>query len=318
MGRLQPDNSDPLPRLVAAGFADFWNEGMEMIDWQTMSAQQLEENYNLRVAVSDAQAAIERLTELSVAARRDLEGASRIDDDLRFGPGPLETLDLYRPNSETRAAPLAVFIHGGYWRALDKIDHVLVVPPLLSCGAIVANVNYDLCPNVTLDEIASQIVRAVRYCAANAEQWGADPSRLVLIGHSAGAHLAARVLNTPADDDGLPADLVAGVAAISGIYEPQVVTKISVNEQAQISATSAANNDCLSKPPAGRAQVVAWVGGDEPAGWKDQTVRYAAVAAAAGLPARHFVLPGTNHFTVLEESMRPGSAGYEALQALLA
>ena len=78
------------------------------------------------------------------------------------------------------------------------------------------------------------------------------------------------------------------------------------------------NNDCLSKPPAGRAQVVAWVGGDEPAGWKDQTVRYAAVAAAAGLPARHFVLPGTNHFTVLEESMRPGSAGYEALQALLA
>ncbi len=288
-----------------------------MIDWQQMSTQQLEENYNPRVAVTNAQQAIDRLSETSAQAASSLQGQCRQDADLRFGPGPLETLDLYRPLKDRASAPLAVFIHGGYWRALDKSDHVLVVPPLLQLGAVVANVNYDLCPSVSLDEISLQIVRAVRFCHRQASSWSVDPSRIVLIGHSAGAHLAARVLNAQPDAQGMPGELVSGVAAISGVYEPEIVTRLSVNEQAQISLESAQRNNCLVNPPAGSARVIAWAGGDEPEGWKDQTVRYAKAVETAGLPSQHFVLDGTNHFTVLEQSVQPGTDGYAAIAGLL-
>lgn len=288
-----------------------------MLDWQAMPAHELEAHYNPRVAVKDAQAAIDKLTADSAQASRLLAGNCHFESDCRFGPGPLETLDLYRPKDQKASAPLAIFVHGGYWRALDKSDHTLVVPPLLAAGAVVANVNYDLCPAVTLDEIAAQMVRAVRYCHRHASQWGADPARLVLIGHSAGAHLAARVLNTPADADGTPADLVSGVAAISGIYEPLIATKLSVNEQAQISEQMALSNDCLRNAPLGNAAVVAWAGGDEPMGWIEQSVRYSQTVSGAGLACRQFVLPDTNHFTVLEQSMQPDSLGFKAIVELL-
>lgn len=288
-----------------------------MIDWRSMPAAELEANYNPRVAVTDAQAALDHLDSESRAATIALEGQCHAELDLRYGPGPLETLDLYRPLEADGPAPLVVFVHGGYWRALDKSDHTLIVPPLLALGAVVANINYDLAPSITLDEMSAQVVRATRFCHAHSEGWGADPSRLVLIGHSAGAHLAARVLNAPADGDGLAANLVAGLGAISGIYEPQVILGLSVNQDAQVTEEVAERNDCLQAAPAGDALVMAWAGGDEPAGWVDQTTRYGQVVQAAGLQCRQFVLPETNHFTVLEASLRPGSKGYEAIAELL-
>lgn len=284
--------------------------------WQRMTAQELEAAYNPRVAVPDAQEQLARRAAQSAMARERLLAEARCDADVRYGPGPKETLDLYRPLTSAGGAPLALFIHGGYWRALDKHDHSFVVPPLLAMGAVVANVNYDLCPEVTLTEMSAEIVRAVRFCHARAGQWGADPSRLVLIGHSAGAHLAARVLNAAPVDGELPADRVAGVAAISGIYEPEIVTRISVNQEAQIDLPTARENDCLANPPRGNARVIAWAGGDEPEPWIEQTRAYARTVRAAGLRCEQFVLEGSHHFTVLPRSADPGP-GRDALQRLL-
>ncbi|MFK7963028.1 MAG: alpha/beta hydrolase [Burkholderiaceae bacterium] len=288
-----------------------------MIDWRSMPAEVLEANYNPRVAVADSQSELDALTAQSRQAATDLDGQCHSELDVRYGAGPLETLDLYRPLESDRLAPLVLFVHGGFWRALDKSDHTLVVPPLLARGAVVANVNYDLAPAITLDDMAAQIVRATRFCHAHSQAWGADPSRLILIGHSAGAHLAARVLNTPDDGDGLPANLVAGVAAISGIYEPEVILGLSVNQDAQVTKDVAVRNDCLTQPPGGQALVIAWAGGDEPEGWIDQTVRYSQVVKAADMECRQFVMPDTNHFTVLDASFKPGSRGYEAIGELI-
>jgi len=248
-----------------------------------MPADELESNYNPRVAVADLQSALDSLSRESRQAASALEGQCHSEHDLRYGPGPLETLDLYRPLELEGPAPLAIFVHGGYWRAMDKSDHTFVVPPLLALGAVVANINYDLAPAVTLDEMSAQVVRAVRYCHAHSEAWGADPSRLVLIGHSAGAHLSARVLNMPADSKGLAANWVAGLAAISGIYEPQIVLGISVNQEAQVTEEVAIRNDCLQQAPAGDALVMAWAGADEPAGWIVQTVLSSETVQNAGM-----------------------------------
>ena len=66
---------------------------------------------------------------------------------------------MHLPQNE-KNPPLLVYIHGGYWRAIDKNDHSFVTLPYLKQGVAVANLNYDLCPSVTLDEIVNEIVEA--------------------------------------------------------------------------------------------------------------------------------------------------------------
>jgi len=283
-----------------------------------MSDETIEAHFNPRVASTDAEGSLTRYASRSAAAREALAGQCHAAQDLRYGLGANQTYDLYRPRGDAEGRPLVVFIHGGFWRALDKSDHSFVVPPLVAAGAVVANLNYDLCPNVTLDQMCDEVIAGVRHCHTNAAAWGADPARTVLIGHSAGAHLAARVLNAPEDAHGRPADLVTGVAAISGIYEPQVVLRLpTVNEQARIAGDVAERNDCLARPPTGAARLAVWAGGDEPDGWVDQSRRYADLARTQGLDCAFFKLAGTDHFTVLERSFEADSVGWQAILGLL-
>ena len=126
------------------------------------------------------------------------------------------------------------------------------------------------------------------------------------------------MLNAPGDDQGRPAGLVHAVAAISGIYEPQVVLRLpGVNEQAQITADATERNDCLAVPPGGSAKLAVWAGGDEPEGWIGQSRQYADLATGQGMDCTFFTLDGTDHFTVLERSFEASSLGWRAIEALL-
>ena len=286
--------------------------------WQEIPREDLEAIYNPRAAGPNVQAGLERRVTESNAAREQLNGNCKADIDLRYGPGPKQTLDLYRPlNAAAQPAPLAIFIHGGYWRGGDKDEATLVVPALLEAGAVVANINYDLCPTISLDTMVEQIISAVRYCHQHAPEWNASQDRVQLIGHSAGAHLAARVMNAKADDLGLPAELINTVVAISGIYEPEVITHISVNDEAQIDSDTARHNDCLISPPSGNAKYLAMAGGDEPAGWIEQSRLYAEVVRDAGYECEYFVLDNTDHFTVSCETFVSGSGAFGKIKALI-
>ena len=285
------------------------------MDWKTLSPEQMEAVYNPRANVSDLPATMARAEQKSAVARNALGQTAHVSEDLRYGTGPLCTLDLYQP-LKTSDAPrrLFMFIHGGYWRGRDKRDYSFVVPPLLATNAVVANVNYDLCPSVTLDEIVRQAIQAVRFCHSNATRWAADPDQITLVGHSAGAHLAARVLNTPADNLGTPAHCLASIIGISGVYEPQVILPISVNKEAQISEQSAIANDCIANPPqladARKPKVSLWAGGDEPHGWIEQTKRYASMLRETGIACADHVVTGCDHFSILDNSFLPDSTEF--------
>ena len=152
--------------------------------WQDLPAESLESIYNPRAAGPNVAAGMEQRASQSRAALERLVGQCQATEDIRYGSGPKETLDLYQPLTPlSQPATLAVFIHGGYWRGGDKHDSALVIPPLLEAGAVVANLNYDLCPDISLDTMVEQIIRAVRYCHQHAPQWNADPDRLLLMGH---------------------------------------------------------------------------------------------------------------------------------------
>jgi len=283
-------------------------------DWRTLTPAEMETHFNPRVAVPDAQDFLDAYAARSAAARESIPGRY----DLRYGEGEKATLDLHAPEGADGRNPLVLFFHGGYWRALDKSDHSFVAPPYLQAGAVVANVNYDLCPSVSLDVMVEQAAAALAFCRAQAREWGADPDAIHLVGHSAGAHLAATLLTRPWPERVLPAHAVRSVTALTGIYEPSVILGVSVNEEARIDAATAARHDCLGRPFTLRPRMLVAAGGDEPPGWQAQSTAFAADCRTAGLHTRHQTVPGGNHFTVLERAVTPGDPLCAAALALLA
>src|SRR5699024_12047152 len=130
--------------------------------------------------VADAVAYIQRLNTLSA----DTLAVLTRHADIRYGPGPKETFDLY-PAATAGPTPVHVFFHGGYWRAQDKTDFAFVARDLVRHGQSVAVVNYDLCPAVTVADIVADCSRCVSYIVNHGDDPGLDPVRLSVSGHSA-------------------------------------------------------------------------------------------------------------------------------------
>jgi len=158
---------------------------------------------------------LERWSVASEFARA--HGSRRID--VAYGSTPAETLDVF-PTPRANA-PVLVFIHGGWWRTLDKSDQSFIAPVFNQAGALVVIPNYGLCPAVTIETIALQLTRALVWTYRNAALYGGDPQRIVVAGHSAGGHLAAMMLSCDwrAIDAKLPARLVRGALSISGVFD---------------------------------------------------------------------------------------------------
>ncbi len=175
---------------------------------------QIDAQYNPSLKLADATAPGRHYAERSNQARAHL----RCVLDVPYGPTREETLDIFP--ADVPNAPVFIFLHGGYWRALSSKDFSCIALGLQPLGITTVVVNYALCPRVTLDEITRQVRAAVAWTFHNIAQHGGDPARLALGGHSAGAHLTAMCLQTPWDEDyGLPRDPFAAAVLISGIYD---------------------------------------------------------------------------------------------------
>jgi arylformamidase len=282
-------------------------------DWRGRSAEELERHFNPRAALGPENALreIARFAELSAATRARIAG----EYDLRYGPAPKQTLDAHRPAAPN--APILVFIHGGFWRALDKSDHTFLAPGFVEAGALFVNLNYDLCPAVTLERIAQEAREGLIWVWRNAGRLGGDRNRLHIAGHSAGAHLCALLLAEDWTAHGLPADSIKGAALLSGIYETAVVPHISVNQEVRLDAAMAERCDALSRPPRAEARLLVTVGGDEPEGWRAQSEAYAASCCKAGGTPEVLTVSGANHFTLLHDFASPDGTQHRAMLRLM-
>jgi arylformamidase len=179
------------------------------------AAEWLESQYDMRARIPDRPEIFARWARDSELARERIPAHL----DLAYGPDPTERLDVF--TTPRAKAPILVFIHGGYWRSLDKRDHSFIAPAFTQAGAMVVMPNYALCPAVTIEAIARQMVRALVWVHENASRFGGDPQRIVVAGHSAGGHLAAMLLccrwQEVAPD--LPPQLVNSALAISGLFD---------------------------------------------------------------------------------------------------
>lgn len=187
------------------------------------SPEWLDQQYNNRVRIPEHPQIFEKWSRASALARDGLRGHL----DLRYGPGPKETLDVFEP-ATSPTGDVVVFIHGGYWRSLDKADHSFVAPVFAQAGAVVVVPNYDLCPAVGIDDIALEMTRALAWTWHHAAEFGGDARRVTVIGHSAGGHLAAMLMacDWPAVDGALPRGWLHRAMTISGLHDLRVVAKV--------------------------------------------------------------------------------------------
>lgn len=266
------------------------------LDDATINAQ-----FSPRIAVPDCEEWLARDAKLSAQTRARLRHTA----DIAYGESPGERLDVF-PASNPKA-PIHVYIHGGYWRALDKKDFSYVAEPLVAGGATTVVINYDLCPKVTLDAVVQQTRNAVIWIYRHAGLLGGDADKIYLSGSSAGAHLVAMMLAEDWTRSPVPADVIKGAACLTGIYQIDPVLRIQANEEIRLKPEMVARNSPLSLPLHAHCPVLVAVGAKETPEWIKQSEAYEATLRRQGLPTELIKLPDTHHFSITQSLSWPQS-----------
>jgi arylformamidase len=242
-------------------------------------------------------------------AQRDPDNARaraalRRHESVAYGEHRLRTLDIY-PTAGPASAPVHIFFHGGYWRAQDKENFAFIAAPLVARGITAVIANYELCPDSTLDAVADSALQAVAFVRQSIGEYGGDPARVSLSGHSAGAHLVAEVL--AADwAGGADAGFIRGAIMVSGIYDPAPAQLTTVNAQLNLTPEIIARRNVERREPKVQCPVWLFAGGREPWRWIEQTFRYSSHLRRHGGDPEVHVLPGFHHFDIVGQFGEPG------------
>jgi arylformamidase len=260
----------------------------------------LDAEYNARLRVADYARFLEQWARESAIARE--RSSRRLD--IAYGDGPAETLDLF-PSTRDRA-PVLVFVHGGFWRALDKSDFSFVAPVFARAGALVVVPNYALAPTVTVETITLQVARAVAWTWRHAALYGGDPARIVVAGHSAGGHLAAMMVacRWPELAPDLPPRVLSGGLSVSGLFdlEPLARAPFLRDDIALDAAGVRRLSPARFAAPVGPLYAV--VGGAESDEFQRQNALIRQAWGKAVVPVCE-AIPGAHHYDVLDDLIDP-------------
>lgn len=271
-----------------------------------MTAIDHEAEYNNRIRIAEFGAIVARWAAESAAHR----SSAPVALDRPYGPGERQRYDLFHAGAP--AAPLVVFIHGGYWQLGSGPDTAFVARALTAAGIDVAIPSYSLCPAVRIRDIIDEMRRCL------AALWAATGKRPVVVGHSAGGHLTAALLATDwSAVPGVPADLVRTGLAISGVFElaPLIPTTMNAKLRLDPEAAAAASPLFWPPPPPGRTLVAA-VGEHETGEFHRQSRAIVERWGRAGVATEYLSVAGVHHFTIVDELTRPGSALFDRVVAL--
>ena len=227
---------------------------------------------------------------------------------IAYGPGARNHVDFFAGDGQ---GPVVVFIHGGYWQALDGSSFSHCARGLNAHGIDVAVPSYDLCPQVSVDTIIEQMRTAARELARLGRP-------LAVSGHSAGGHLAACLMATDwqALDPFLPKQLVVAGYAISGLFDLVPLVGTSINKALGLDAASARAASPLFWKPPDHGILDAVVGEKESAEYHRQSRSIADTWGAAGLATRFGAVSDANHFTAIAPLADPNSSMVLRLKAL--
>jgi len=265
------------------------------IDWEV--------EYNNRARVPEHPQIFAQWARDAAAYREETSKDGRAEIGLKYGPSARQTIDLFKPRGGAEG-PLALFIHGGYWRSLEPASFSHMARGMNAHGVTVAVSGYDLAPQVSIGQIIEQTQQACLYL------WKRFKKRIMVSGHSAGGHLTACMVATDwkALDAGAPADLAPVGYAISGLYDLAPLLHLATNADFKLDAAEARRISPLFWPVAKGRVLDAVVGGIESSEFLRQSKIVADGWRDKGVATRYEAIPGMNHFTVCDPLIDPASA----------
>ena len=251
----------------------------------------LEAEYNNRTKIADFESIVAGWARDSASF---LATRPHADMALQYGPTERQALDLFWPEGVTDP-PVAMFIHGGYWQALDRSFCSHLACGLLAHGVAVAIPSYNLCPTIPLAELVEQLRRAAAFLHTRYRK------PLLAIGHSAGGHLSAMLLATDWQARGLPENLVCAALPISGLFDLAPLISTSINTGLRLDQDEAHRLSPLFLPSPGWP-IHAYVGGEEGPEFARQS---RSIAKAWGGTSTS--IANENHLTILAHLADPSS-----------
>ena len=273
--------------------------------YKGLTRKEIEEQYMLRntrpgYEITD----IPRWQKLSTNFRA--KTANKLD--VVYGSYPRNKLDLFYPDSSPKG--FILYIHGGYWQRGDKSVYNFIAEPFVKRGHSVAVMNYQMCPDVKLIEIAPQVRTAILYLWRNADCLGIPKNNFNLLGHSAGAHLAAEMLftNWRELDHNLPTDLINAAVAISGIYDFEPILFCTENKGMRIDEEEAKAASTIYRQPTLNIPNIIAFGSNEPPELQRQSIYFAKVLSTDSKNTELIKINNADHFetvdTITDENSR--------------
>jgi arylformamidase len=243
-----------------------------------------ERGYNLKAAFPDFPEVLRQWQ----TATATVQASLLTTPDIAYGDGRLQGFDYYQ--AAGHACPLLIFIHGGYWQGGDKSDIGFIAAPYVNAGISVAVMNYSLAPSATIEAMIDEVSACLAYIVAHAALLDIDVTRISLMGHSAGAHLAAYVATTT---HSVP---VHAVFAISGVFDLLPLLPTTINHALRLGETRANDLSPVLLNGPGKTQVHTIIGANETRQFHLQS---AVLAQCWSQVVAHHVVPDTHHYTVL-------------------
>ena len=270
--------------------------------YRDFDQEMLDREYNARATVDDAELFIRAYGDRSAAAREQVSCLL----DVPYGDHADEVMDLFPAGP---GAPVFIFIHGGYWRALSQRDSGFMAPCFVGRGIAVVAVNYSLAPVVTIDTIVRQCRDAVEWVwREGPAAMDIDSDRIFVGGSSAGGHLTGMMLAGGwRADRNLPEDLIKGAISFSGLHDLEPIRLSNINDWARLDEASAHRNSPIHHLPEHGCPLIVTCGDLETSEFKRQSRVYAETWRASDGACSHFVTPKRNHFDVVFEMCDPAS-----------
>lgn len=226
------------------------------------------------------------------AAAYRLARSTALDINISYGAHERQRYDLFYPDISPLG--LFVFVHGGYWMALNKSYWSHLAQGAIVSGWAVAIPSYVLCPEAGIGDITQMIADAVEHAAQRVN------GPIVLSGHSAGGHLVTSLLSKDSPLTGKVQDRVTHTVSLSGIHDLRPLLKTTMNETLRLNDDSASLLSPALMAPVSNCRVTAWVGGGERAEFIRQSQLLSNIWHGLGATTQCITEPDKHHFNVVD------------------
>jgi arylformamidase len=272
--------------------------------WGNYTQAELDAQYNQMTLFTEEEHEHHRAFKEKESARVRAKLAAQSMIDVPYGPSDAERLDIFK--ADEAGAPIQIFFHGGAWKGGKKSDVSFPAEAFVAKGATFIAVNYERVPKVTLDEQVRQARAAVAWAYTHAPEFGGDPNRIFVSGHSSGGHVCGMVIVTDWQREfGLPADVVKGGAPVSGKFELAPVKLSWRNSYVALDDAAVDRLSPIRHIPDQAIPLVIGYGTKELAEFQRQSREFAAAWRARGYPCVELALPDLKHYGVNYEFNKP-------------